>query len=776
MERSKKNKPVCFISYCREDADKISISLLVNELKSLADTEFVVLWDEEQRTGSSLKEFMDQLHIADVIVVLLSPAYRRKVDARTGYVYEEYQRILGRRDDLEALRRKEGKAPADIVAVRQAEFSLLPYIFVGTGDTACPVALSEYKYSSLTQWHAHRDTGGRMYIPDATRKSYRPQLMEIVRLAQTNHSTSSPEYSETFDHMLSKLFRTVKHEDVKGYLDEDPQKARHLFVKTHAYNRVKSQDAYILTGRKGTGKTTLTEYLAKWQTNKYKAHSPIKIDDFELESISEFLSKPQVASDTTHVIRRERVFRVAWEVFIHVHCMETIIREQDRLSVDQARALPHIIKFVTSAFHHGFVRAPLKQSALYRWALTRVAAEIDKAIAESRNIGEAEFLHDVDARVSNQRLVEAIIPKDVMYPLSNILRECKRRFLISLDGFDRNFDEFRRIAIRSGRSAADLVETVALEKDWVRSLLYLCREVKNRRDRLGLFQLVDFCVTLPKDRCMEILRDERDTIAYMGRIWEIKWTGIELAIMLRKRLEILFDYCTSKDDSAVERVIQMMAIGMPKLSGATQTLFISVLRHTFWRPRDVLMYFAALMTTYRLLTKRGIEVDETVIRKKISETKFEVIDKEFIAEFQTAVPNIAEIIRAFKGMPQILSADALEVVLAKTPFEFADTLQPVEDVNAKVVFLFEIGFLGLRCSDSVKRRFELLLQDVFYFNDGRAVEKMTEDGSWRECEVLIHPVFSEYLNLIPSKQPVLLEYTWDYLRRQDALEGSAIVV
>jgi energy-coupling factor transporter ATP-binding protein EcfA2 len=779
-----KAKPSCFISYCHEDTNKQAIQFLVDELKLLAGSDLVFYWDRDLLTGSRLKSFMDQLYTSDAILLLLSPAYKQKVDSRKGGVYEEYQRIMHRLEELASLRRKTNKSMADNRDLRQKIFSLFPYIFVGTGETSCPDAFSDHKYETLTHWHVYKDASGNFYIADGVKKQYRAEFERIIGNIHANHATRAPEYSTLFEEIFGKLFRTVKHEDTKGYLDEDPQIAERLFVKTHAYQELKAQSAYILTGRKGTGKTTLTEYLAKLQPGKYKEHIPIKLDDFELETVSGLLFKPQVASDTAYLIRRERVFRVAWEIFIYVHCMEIVICENKKrgLNLDQQKALPYLEEFIARTFHPDGEKTPLRKPAIYKWALGKLIEGIDEGISNARAEEEAEFLYDLDEHVASETLVESAISKEVLYPFSNILKECRRRFLISLDGFDRNFDEFRRIAKRSGRSESDLRDIVALEKDWVRSLLYLVRTMKRECDQWGLYPLVDFCVTIPKDRCIEIMHDERDTIAYLGRMWEIKWSGIELAIMLRKRLEILFNYSTSNDD-AIDRLLEVFEVGMEKLPHDTSTcvagrdyklpLFIDVLRHTFWRPRDVLMYFTSIIAAYEYLTKRGVDVDWTVINKKISDTTFDVIDREFIDEFKSTLRNVEKIISEFYGCKQILSFPEFEAILARIDFEFADSVEKVSDLTAKAKFLFEIGFLGLRCSEAVKIRFKLSLDDVFYFNDTGKLERMINDNTWRNCKIVIHPIFCEYLALDTSDQDLTLKYTWEYLRRQEALDFCA---
>lgn len=335
-------KPSCFISYCHEDTNKMAVAKLVEELKEISGTDIDFYWDRDLLTGAQLKQFMDNLYTCDAAIVLLSPVYKRRVDAREKGVYEEYQRIMHRLEALENLRRKPNKTQDDTIAIRNSSFSVFPYIFQGTGESSCPVGLSDHKYESLSQWNIYRDEHGNYYVSDAIKKQYRSEFKKILSHIIANHFTKAPLYSRMYEEIFDNLFRTVKHEDSKGYLDKNPDVAEHLFVKTHAYQEVKAQRAYILTGRKGTGKTTLTDNLARIHRNTYKEHFPIKLDDFELETIVAILSMPQISSDTSFVVRRERAFRIAWEIFIYVHCMEIVIHEYKNkgLKSSQEKAVP----------------------------------------------------------------------------------------------------------------------------------------------------------------------------------------------------------------------------------------------------------------------------------------------------------------------------------------------------------------------------------------------------------------------------------------------------
>jgi hypothetical protein len=59
--------------------------------------------------------------------------------------------------------------------------------------------------------------------------------------------------------------------------------------------------------------------------------------------------------------------------------------------------------------------------------------------------------------------------------------------------------------------------------------------------------MLDFCIAVPKDRYLEIQRIERDSYRNWHRGVPLNWSGIELAILLRKRLEVLTGKKTHKN-------------------------------------------------------------------------------------------------------------------------------------------------------------------------------------------------------------------------------------
>jgi len=249
--------------------------------------------------------------------------------------------------------------------------------------------------------------------------------------------------------------------------------------------------------------------------------------------------------------------------------------------------------------------------------------------------------------------------------------------------------------------------------------------------------------------------------------------------MLRKRLELLMNKFTDKKYTAKERLEKIFRTEFSKLplectitlnsKDYTLPVFIEVLRHSLWRPREILIYFTRILTILKDFTDRNITINNFSISKVISDTTREIIKSEFISELQRHCINIIEILRGFKGKPQILNIEPLNKLIGNLHFQFIDKMEPLRDFKKKVKFLFEIGFIGLEVSKQLVRLHKLLIEDVFCFNETNDTYEILENNDYEECNFVIHPLFCEFLGLDTSNnQRLTLNMSWQYLENQEA--------
>lgn len=772
------NKPTCFVSYCREGMDADSVYYLVQQLRDASGGQIEFLFDEYLKPGSDLPEFMDAVKSANGIIILLTPQYKRKVEERAGGVYTEYSAIMERyQNEVNTANRKVVKNKSS-QRVISSPFCLVPVIFSATFSNSCPKEISGKICMDFSDYRAHRRKNGNLYVTGEVNRKYRTKIEEIAAAISAHYVESTEEFRISFDEILEKFFKTTKDEQNQG----NPRLSKVLlnsFVKTHSFKRVQSQTSYLLIGRKGSGKSTITDRLAKANEKKYKKHIDINVNDFDLEFIYTFINDTRNKDEQSATINQISTFEVSWQIFLYACCIDAVIAEYQarKLSKEQSKDIRPLINFLSEIVGENITEAELKHKALYRWCYVKIFEAKDQVIEEARS-DLADFSYDITVKLEPEPLIERVVGHDVIQAFERILRSCKRRFLVSMDGFDTAFDEFRLGGKYVGTRGNESLARVQFELDWLRGFLHVMEYMKSSQNKFPLASLVDFCTMIPKDRFLEIKGNERDAYLYISKHHDIRWSGMELAIMLRKRLELLGDYETPKEKRPHERLADVLEHYFPFIPKETSItvsgrdydlpIYIAVLRHTFWRPREILIYFAKIISVVRDFRKRKMEITDFTVSKCISDTTREIISTEFINEFQRHCTNLPDILAIFRGAKQILTIDDLKKTLSDCKFEFIDKREDVYSFDEQVEFLYEIGFLGFRASASLINRLKLLHSDIFWFTiDGGAFKTIMLE-EYAGCKAIIHPVFCEYLDLDTSSQDLTLNFDWGYLEQQEA--------
>lgn len=201
-------------------------------------------------------------------------------------------------------------------------------------------------------------------------------------------------------------------------------------------------------------------------------------------------------------------------------------------------------------------------------------------------------------------------------------------------------------------------------------------------------------------------------------------------------------------------------------------LFLYVLRHTFWRPREVLVYYAALLALAMDIRRWESTVPVEAVRQCIKATTTKVIESEFIAEFRSTVVNIEDVILAFRKRKPLINYSELSEILRALTFRLASGPLGTEGTFEKARFLYDIGFLGIRADKRIMDLVGLKHEHVFYFNEGSEIWSGFDEADVKEWHFVIHPIFSEYLRLDCAGQELTLVYSWDYLRSGDSFMSS----
>lgn len=400
---------------------------------------------------------------------------------------------------------------------------------------------------------------------------------------------------------------------------------------------------------------------------------------------------------------------------------------------------------------------------------------LEKCIENSR-AEEEFFFSDLQAQFQRNTFLEFIFSPEVMDSLFRIFETLRKKLLITFDGFDSMFDTFRRNSLFK---VSELESKAKFELDLLRSFVQIVLRIKRLGKTYGsMSDRIEFCVTVPQDRFLEVIETERDSYQYQNRFCELKWSGIELAIALRKRLEELVQTSTDRRKRPEERLEAVMRESFRNIPlnitfdfnghQYTMPLFMYVLRHTFWRPRDILLYYAQIITVAETIRHKGEQVSSEIIQHIIKDVTKTIINSEFINEFESTIVNIKEIIMAFKGAKELIDYDEVGNRVNGIDFKFAIGVGNVH-LDSKIALLYRMGFLGMLANDKLCSQLNLKNPHAFYFNEGDIPISLPHLNDFREYTFIIHPVFSEYLELDTSGSELMLQFSWKYLHEMEAL-------
>lgn len=301
-----------------------------------------------------------------------------------------------------------------------------------------------------------------------------------------------------------------------------------------------------------------------------------------------------------------------------------------------------------------------------------------------------------------------------------------------------------------------------------------------RRDLL--YDIADYCVAVPHDRFWQARLLDRDSYRYRHYFGRVSWSGIELSALVRKRLAILRDIDDAKGPSQEERLAAVMKRGYSELPDVVAfqfgsahyrlPLFIYALRHTFWRPRDVLFIYAALLAATEQLKEKRTEMPPGFVRQVVAGATRSIVEHEFINEYKNTLLNMRDILAVFRQAPQVLSWPELHDRLAAIRFEVAVPSSEAATVEAKVDVLYELGVLGAVLDRRTAERFSAF-RHAFAFNEGDLLPRQLGPEMYSSFQFAIHPVLVEFLHLdTTGNAELILPMDWSYLHHNEIMRRT----
>lgn len=765
-------KTKIFISHCSEDIKKDDprLSAFLKALDDAGKGTYEIIIDyyhKDASIGSNLEDFMQQIYLSDAVIILLTPGYNERItNKRKCGANNEFEKILYR-----------WKKTTDNKTYGLS-FLVLPILFFGNFENCCPDEIKNIHCDDLNWLHTipqEKVRGSNLRSDD--KKKLKKFAGTISSRIDAITVTKSHEFKENEE----KLYKKFLFEDTKSrwYEPENHRYLESIFVKTSAFSRAVSKQINFIVGRKGSGKSSIIHVLPTFLQPSPSTIIDIDFEDFPYyASYNIFRFDPAVESDINNFFSPIESYKFIWDLFFHLVFAWNVRNYLPNNSL-LMRQLKKLVGDIDKRKCTTTEELQVITKTLFSYAFEKLNEFINEEI---RNLDSSKPLASIFANFTPSRFREKVLtPTGVKYlkEIFSKYRSSGEKVLVVADGFDSKYGFFVKSNIKNFGASI-------FQRDLLLALFQTVMDnAANKKMSSEFYSITNFCIAIPQERFLEIREYDRDRYQYRHRFDFIHWTGIELSALVRKRLVELRkikDPKFSKNGNLIvleERLNYVMENGYPELpkeiiftfgkNNYRIPLFLYVLRHTFWRPRDILYYYSALLTASERFKNNKISMDSGFARQIIAGATRYIIEDECINEFEPLLLNIRQILNKFRNENQELSWDVIKSKLDDT--NFISTTNDFSDnsIEWKVELLYDIGFLGIVVCEDYCERFSSH-RHAFFFNEADLLYNKVGRDSYPGLRFIIHPLFVEYLNLnTKTNSELILLLDWKYLHINDDL-------
>jgi|GEM_PF-5319559 len=791
----KKSSISCYISYCTDDIEDHDINSITNALETLSAGVIEVSYFKLLK-NRSLAEILND---SECIIILATKGYLKSINNQTGSCYQEYSLIINRyKEDAkidEALHYDIANLNYTINTMGSIQPKHVYFLIKYENDVSTnpikkpkmiPYDLSEFKAIKVNV----NSRNPKFELPPGLFNKHRHIFNSIIMETLGRVELEGDRY---------KHIRKIMHRNfllnTKSDLMEFPES---ILVRTKSLQKISDGRSCFVIGRKGSGKSTVISLFSNFDQRKYKGIIKINVDKIDLRTTfkewyqyNNQLTNAEISlkKDIDTIFVLDKTFEVIWDVFLYISCIHKVYEEYIRgeLFSEQLEAMEamkddllRLFPYIEESYYKDMT------ATLYTFAKNSVFEYLDlniKNLFEIDDITYPTLISSLVSKLEIEETLQQILSENIVLNFTKIVTRCKRRIMITMDNFDTNYGNMRWDSIEDRKNYAKF------ENQWLRAFLERIFEIRTRRI-VGFFseltRITDFIVCIPHDRYVEFLNDNRDAYKYNNNAVDLRWSGIELAELLRKRLEFLYqDLCNSESyknltGPSEEKLLWLLQNKFPYLPDTISVhnrcteknseipLFQYVLRMSFWRPRDILTHYANIISMIESCREDTIESDDLKLlikRTIIENANAMIIRPEFIGEFKSVIYNINSVVKAFRQQNQVLTWEELYKIL--NPIDIQMNSGNVTLIIEKIKILYEIGFLGIFPSNNYRESYAILHNNAFVFNEGRFLLTGTSSDEFFNCKFIIHPIFNEVLNLCPNHEEIICNYDWIYLHKND---------
>lgn len=753
-------KATCYLSYSWSDQILSFLLRLKSDIEKQSQNRIKVILDRRNfGVGEDFKQKEKHIIESDLILPFFTPEYKRKVDTpiEDSGCYREYEYILKKR--------KKGSRYIYPILFKGDKEKAIPRDF---RDITCNIDISTIIY------HKKNKNNSEISIDRKHLNKYRAFINDIINKAKSNYAISGIRYLDNDEKYKALLKNTAADGTLKSS----------CMIKTPAYSEILNQTSYFVIGRKGSGKTTLLETVEKLDhqkfTDKFKILCPINAEDIDINFV--YTCVDSLYKDNTF-IQTTKLTDLYWEIFFIIQTMFIIGLEFEngRLNKDYRYK---VFKKVAIFLKHNLGsnnNAKLTDNSIKSQLPTFVSEIMEKYFSEHilDKANESAFMTSIKTNLNAQNIISTFIGEDLFEKFALCFGACEKKTLISLDGFDTHSEDFRRITrTLLNTNPSEYEKRNEFECLFYRSLCNVVLKFK-RKDYNNIIDTIadriDFCIVLPQDRYDQIQTVDRD-IAKVN-CCGLFWDAYDLLRMLVLRLEEYYEIEPIANQNMLQRFQRIINEKLPQIPNTVKVfsgdrwydfeLFNYILRFSFWRPRDILLNFISLLQLVENSKELDLEIDDKMIKEALSQSASNIIDKEFIAEYQNVFYNLKGVLNCFRGKNILYTISDFFDIIESIKFDASFSYDCTESKN-KILILYQLGVIGLIFNKDTIADRGYTHHICFNFNEGLDPiynSIMDCDTIENDASIIINPLFCKKFHIAINTKELIGNYDWAYIKK-----------
>lgn len=745
---------VCYFTYCRDNSSEI-MDYLKTEVEKKSNGSVQVIFDKKSFLYS--EDFIkreNELISCDTVVVFFSPEYKKIID------YRDKERGVHR--EYASLKEK----------LKKEEDSVIEVLIKGDMKTAVTEEFSTKIAVDFSKGNViGKAKNGKVVVNQPYKTAMTNLVSTIIRKTNTARKRKGYDFES----------QEEKYESLLCDIKSNGKLPKECMYKTNAYTSIMSQRCTFIIGRKGSGKTTFFELLEKYEENgnnrfedKYKILKPINAENIDVYQVYAVLER---FKNDRRLFSQSKMLQLFWNIYIYYCGMYIVCLEEEACNITDGRqsVFHKVGNKIKRAFNIKFLDEENIQETIYTQCVTLFEDFICTHIV---NYATADsFEASMVANFTVQNVFREFLGKKLFNDFQFAVSMCKKHIMIALDGFDTLSEDFRidtnyLLQKEDEKSRDEGKRRAEFERIFYRSLVRAVENMKHSPD--ALIKDFHFCIVLPKDRLDQIETADRDIskVAFA----DLSWDAMELLEVVVLRLEYIFEIQAKPDRDLWSRLSFIMREYLPaipeevgiEINGTIKSvsLFEYLLRVSFWRPRDILKYFALLYNANQNMTSPQVnKIEMETIKLIINNKADDIIKSEFYNEYDKVFINISKVMLEFYEKNIILSAKELYEILSQVPFITTFAFDCDKTVN-KINLLYELGVLGLKIPTKLTKTKGIGSEWCFSFNEGLKPLELLEYGfspESTEIKFVLNPIFSKKLALTFNTNEILGVFGRDYL-------------